>query len=225
MANVILLEDEPILLEELTEFLVDQGHSVTATSSLEAFTAAFRPSIHQVAVLDRGLPDGDGMDLVLRMRRDGLELGVIVLTARGGTLDKVHGLHSGADYYIPKTSDLAELAATIEALARRMHFDEPPRWILQSAPRQLTPPGAYPIQLSAQDFTVLKTLAQGGEVVHREAIVKALGANWLDYDQRRLDTQMTRLRRKVQEACGQELPVSTIRSVGFSFRAPVDVRL
>lgn len=224
MAKVILLEDEPVLREELAEFLSDQGHHVTTAASIREFMAVFQPMVHQVAVVDRGLPDGEGLDLILRMRRDGLELGIIVLTARSSVTDKVNGLQGGADHYIPKSADLAELAATIEALARRMQVAAAPHWVLNSSPRQLIPPGAHPIELSAQDFTVLKALAQGVEVVRREDIVKALGANWLDYDQRRLDTQMTRLRRKVLESCGQELPVSTIRSVGFCFHAPLNLR-
>ncbi|MFN4352734.1 MAG: response regulator transcription factor [Hylemonella sp.] len=224
MAQVILLEDEPVLREELTEFLQAQGHRVTVSGTVAEFMRVFKPREHQVAVLDRGLPDGDGLDLILRMRSNGLRLGIIMLTARGGTQDKVNGLTGGADHYIPKTADLSELAATIAALARRLDVQEQPRWLLQASPRQLTPPGHPPIALSAQDYLVLKTLALGGESVSREAIVQALGADYFDYDMRRLDTQMRRLRRKVQEACGQELPVSTLRAVGYSFHAPIEVR-
>lgn len=224
MAQVILLEDEPVLREELTEFLQAQGHRVTVSSTVAEFMRVFKPREHQVAVLDRGLPDGDGLDLILRMRSNGLRLGIIMLTARAGMQDKVDGLIGGADHYIPKTADLSELAATIAALARRLDVQEQPRWLLQASPRQLTPPGQAPITLSAQDYLVLKTLALGGESVSREAIVLALGADYFDYDMRRLDTQMRRLRRKVHEACGLELPVSTLRAVGYSFHAPIEVR-
>ena len=224
MAQVILLEDEPVLREELTEFLQAQGHVVTVSGTVAEFMRVFKPREHQVAVLDRGLPDGDGLDLILRMRSNGLRLGIIMLTARAGMQDKVDGLIGGADHYIPKTADLSELAATIAALARRLDVQEQPRWLLQASPRQLTPPGQAPITLSAQDYLVLKTLALGGESVSREAIVLALGADYFDYDMRRLDTQMRRLRRKVHEACGLELPVSTLRAVGYSFHAPIEVR-
>ncbi|MBP7566128.1 MAG: winged helix-turn-helix domain-containing protein, partial [Burkholderiaceae bacterium] len=74
------------------------------------------------------------------------------------------------------------------------------------------------------DHTVLRALAVGGDYVTREAIVKALGEDWLSYDQRRLDTQMRRLRRKVEEACGLRLPITTLRGVGFRFHAPIDVQ-
>ncbi|WP_296554712.1 PAS domain S-box protein [Pigmentiphaga sp.] len=90
-------------------------------------------------------------------------------------------------------------------------------WQLSAAPPTLTPPGFGPIPLSAQDYTVLHALARGNddECVTRKAIVQALGEDFLDYDQRRLDTQMRRLRRKVEQACGLQLPVSTVRSQGF----------
>lgn len=224
MAQVILLEDEPVLREELAEFLEDQGHAVTVAATVAEFLRNFQPNLHQVAVVDRGLPDGDGLELIRRMRLDGLRLGVVILTARSGMQDKVDGLIGGADHYLSKISDLSELAATISALARRLQVAEPPRWLLQSSPRQLTPPGKAPIALSAQDYVVLRALALGGETVTREAIVQALGVDFHDYDQRRLDTQMRRLRRKVEEACGLELPVSTLRAVGYSFHAPIDVR-
>lgn len=80
-----------------------------------------------------------------------------------------------------------------------------------------------PIPLSAQDLTVMLALATSSEVVSRETIVLALGENFLDYDQRRLDTQMRRLRRKVEEACGLQLPVTTLRGIGYRFYEEIKV--
>ena len=100
-----------------------------------------------------------------------------------------------------------------------------PVWRLSAAPPTLTPPGFAPIPLSAQDYTVLHALADGSgeECVTRKAIVQALGEDFLDYDQRRLDTQMRRLRRKVEEACGLQLPVSTVRSQGFRVYQKIEI--
>lgn len=226
MTQVILLEDEPVLREELAAFLHGQGHEVTVAGTVAEFMRAFRLHVHKVAVIDLGLPDGDGLDLIFRMRQEGLGLGIVVLTARNGAQDRVKGLVGGADYYLSKTVELSEIAATIQALARRLEVQEVPRWVLQDAPRQLTPPGFPPIPLSGQDYAVLHALAVGaeGEFVTRERIVRALGANYFDYDQRRLDTQMRRLRRKVEEACGLELPVTTLRNVGYRFHDPIELR-
>lgn len=96
-------------------------------------------------------------------------------------------------------------------------------WRLSGAPPRLIPPGFAPIPLSAQDYTVLLALATGGKCVTRQAIVSALGENFLDYDQRRLDTQMRRLRRKVEAACNLQLPVTTFRGVGFHFYDEIEV--
>ncbi len=233
MTRIIFLEDEPILREELTEFLQASGHLVTPVASFAEFKQAFvpmsRPHGHLIALIDLGLPDGNGLDLITQLRGGGHRLGIIVLTARSALRDKVAGLTGGADHYLPKGNDLDELAATVAALARRLGEDAArPCWVLQASPRQLTPPGFAPIQLSAQDFIVLHVLMQSANTADgsasREAIVAALGEDFFGYDQRRLDTQMRRLRRKVVESCGIELPVSTLRGTGFHFHAEVVLR-
>lgn len=233
MAHIILLEDEPVIREELTEFLEAHGHEVTAVGDLAGFRAAFMPmgrgQGHLIAIVDLGLPDGNGLDLIAQLRAAGHRLGIIVLTARSATRDKVAGLTGGADHYIPKGNDLDELAATVEALVRRLG-DQASRtaWLLQASPRQLTPPGFDPIELSEQDYTVLKVLfeaqAEARDSATREAIVAALGEDFFSYDQRRIDTQMRRLRRKVEEACGIDLPVSTVRGVGYRFHADMTLQ-
>lgn len=233
MTRIIFLEDEPVLREELAEFLQAQGHFVTPVASLAEFKQAFvpmsQPQGHLIAVIDLGLPDGNGLDLINQLRAGGHRLGIIVLTARITLREKVAGLIGGADHYLPKGNDLDELAATVAALARRLGDDAArPCWVLQASPRQLTPPGFEPIELSAQDFTVLHVLMQAVGTADgsasREAIVAALGEDFFSYDQRRLDTQMRRLRRKVLDACGIDLPVSTLRGVGFHFHAEVALR-
>ncbi|OGB23218.1 MAG: histidine kinase [Burkholderiales bacterium RIFCSPLOWO2_02_FULL_57_36] len=98
-----------------------------------------------------------------------------------------------------------------------------PHWRLSASPPRLIPPGFAPIALSAQDYTVMLALATGGKDVSRETIVRALGGNFHDYDQRRMDTQMRRLRRKVEEACGLKLPVTTLRGIGYHFYGEIEV--
>lgn len=100
-----------------------------------------------------------------------------------------------------------------------------PSWQLCSSPPCLVPPGAPPIPLSHQDYTVLATLAANEKGVSRKEIVQALGKDYLEYDQRRLDTQMRRLRRKVEQACALRLPVATLRGVGYRFYDPIEIRI
>ena len=231
MLNLILLEDESVLRQELTEFLGDAGYRVTAVADLAAFHACYAPALHRIAVIDLGLPDGDGMLLVRALRAQGQSIGIVVFTARGTTRDKVNGLGGGADYYLPKSADLDELAATLSALARRLGAptaDAPPpatAWVLEVGPRRLLPPGGDAIALSQQDVTVLHVLmAEPERIVSRQQIVQSLGENFLCYDQRRLDTQISRLRRKAEQATGTTLPINTARNAGYRFYADAQVR-
>lgn len=98
-----------------------------------------------------------------------------------------------------------------------------PRWRLLGAPPQLVAPNGAVLRLSGQDYIVMKAITGARRVVSRREIVEALGHVFIDYDQRRLDTQMRRLRRRVLEVCGLKLPITTLRSVGFRFYEDVVV--
>jgi two-component system OmpR family response regulator len=221
MSDLILLEDDPILRQELCEFLADCGFAVDAAAHLEEFHRLFEPQRHRLALLDLGLPDGDGLQLIGRLRQSGHRLGIVVLTARGGAGARIQGLDLGADHYLHKGCDLDELAATLAALQRRLdyeHAEQP--WLLQLGPRRLLPAGSPPVALSQQDLLVLQCLmSHAGRAVSRQQIIEALGEDFLHYDQRRLDTQMRRLRRNVELASGQTLPVKTLRNAGYCFFA------
>ncbi len=226
MPDLILLEDEPVLRQELAEFLGDSGFVVTEAATLAEFEQRFDPRRHRLVILDLGLPDGDGAKLIRRLRAASADLGIVVLTARDTTGDKVAGLGDGADHYLGKSVDLDELAAIVGALSRRLGLSvaEASGWQLRLGPRLLCAPEFDPIELSHQDCTVLQVLmAHVGEIVSRRQIVAALGESYLDYDQRRLDTQMRRLRRKVEQATGAPLPVRTSRNAGYCFFAPAAV--
>lgn len=111
-----------------------------------------------------------------------------------------------------------------ELVAHQLLSVDLPCWQLSASPRRLISPNGVNIALSGQDHSVLLSLMGGGECVTRKTIIEALGEDFLAYDQRRLDTQMRRLRRKVKESCGQQLPVSTLRGVGFRFYEKTKIR-
>ncbi|HWV10964.1 MAG TPA: response regulator transcription factor [Pseudomonas sp.] len=226
MIDLIFLEDDPVLGAELAEFLSEIGYRVTFVTTLAEFEAAFVPGRHRLAVVDVGLPDGCGFSLIQRLRESGDRLGVVVFSARSTTLDKIEGLGIGADHYLAKGCDLAELSATLEALCRRLDLtaSEPP-WRLELGPRRLFLPDGTAVSLSQQDLLVLRCLMEApGESISRRQIIQALGGDYMSYDQRRLDTQMRRLRRKVLDSGGQALPVNTVRNSGYCFYAETQVR-
>lgn len=104
-----------------------------------------------------------------------------------------------------------------DVIARELLPENLSCWQLTASPRQLITPSGERIALSWQDHVVLLTLMSGGKCVTRKTIVEALGKDFLAYDQRRLDTQMRRLRRKVENTCKLALPISTLRSMGYHF--------
>jgi len=223
MLELILLEDEPLMARELDEFLGDCGYAVTPVHDLAGFLRSFDPCRHQLAVLDLGLPDGDGLDLIQHLRAQGSALGIVAFTARSASREKVQGFHAGADHYLAKGCDLDELAAVLAALARRLDLQrQPVTWHLDTRPRELRAPNQQVLRLSHQDTLVLhRLMADACATVSRRQVVEALGEDWLDYDLRRLDTQIRRLRRNVELATGLELPLKTLRNTGYCFYEPV----
>ncbi|MCY1194757.1 MAG: response regulator transcription factor [Achromobacter veterisilvae] len=230
MVGVIVLEDEPVLRQELGDFLADLGYAPLCLANLEEFEQGFDPARHRLAIIDIGLPDGCGLELIQRLRSAGEPVGIIVFSARNTSADQVRGLTVGADHYLGKGSDLDVLAATLAALARRLDLRAPqaPRqpdcWRLDLRPRVLHIPGAPTVPLSQQDAVVLSCLmSRAGQNVARWEIIEALGEDYLQYDQRRLDTQMSRLRRRIGSLSGQALPVKTVRNSGFCFYQAAEV--
>ncbi|MGE8503452.1 winged helix family two component transcriptional regulator [Ectopseudomonas oleovorans] len=226
MIDLIFLEDDPVLGAELADFLGEIGYRVTFVTSLAEFDAAFEAGRHRLAVIDVGLPDGSGLALIEQLRNAGDRLGVVVFSARGSTLDKIEGLGIGADHYLAKGCDLGELSATLEALCRRLELSHSQlAWCLEIGPRRLRLPDGSQVSLSQQDMLVLRCLmAAPGESISRRQIIQALGGDYLSYDQRRLDTQMKRLRRKVLDNAGTELPIKTLRNSGYCFYGGASVR-
>lgn len=226
MLNLILLEDEAVLRHQLTEFLDNCGYGVSAVADLAGFQACYEPAQHHITLIDLELPDDKGMDLVRALRAQNPQVGIVVFSEPGTKHEKVRALNGGADYYLPKQIDLDVLAATLTTLVRRIGEPETaPVWILEVGARRLLPPGRSAVALSQQDVNVLQVLMAAPErIVSRQQIVQSLGENFLEYDQRRLDTQIRRLRRKTEQVAGLPLPINTARNVGYRFFASVELR-
>jgi len=221
MVRLLLLEDEPFLLAELAGFLEERGHRVAAVASVAAFREVWAPGRFDVAIIDRGLPDGDGLDIVAELRASGGNLGIVVMTGRGEIADRVSGLDRGADHYLVKPVRLEILVATVDALVRRIEgMPEPRRWVLETVGWKLVPPGREPVSLGGYDFAVLKALMQArGRPVRRRALIAVLGEDPVDFNERRLDKEISRLRRRVQAQTGVDLPVQTAHGIGYVFTA------
>ncbi len=222
MAQLLLLDDEVDLREEVADFLRSQGHQVTEVGSLAAFRSAYRQQPCGIALIDRLLPDGDGLQLIEELRQAQARCGLIVLSARNAPIDRVWGYHQGADHYVTKPVNLDVLAAIVAALARRL--PSPQGWELLPGCWCLLAPAGQRIELTAQEYAFMVALAKASlQVLTRRYLVTAMGKDYLSYDPRSLDALLLRLRRKAQAAGAAELPIKTVHGVGYVLSEPVSL--
>lgn len=215
MARILLLDDESDSRQEVADFLRGHDHEVVEVGSVRQFHQYFDAQRFDIAVLDRMLPDGDGLDLCGELRGAGCRCGLIMFTARDASRDRIAGYQTGADHYVTKPVRLEELAALIESLAWRV---EPPRtWCLNVGSWSLTSPAGHVVRLTAQEMSFISVLARSaGKVLTRRQIVDALGKDMSSYDPRNLDALVLRLRRKVADVTSETIPMKTVHGTGYS---------
>lgn len=226
MSAIILLEDEPVLRREIAEFLDEIGHDVDAVSTIAEFDQTFDRNRHTIAIIDLLLPDGDGIDLIKTIRGQGSSCGIVVVTARRSTPQRASGYNAGADHYLTKPFDLVDLASVLMALERRVSFAfVTQKWTLDTLRCQLVPPNKAPIPLSGSNYIILKAIFAGeGKLVSRRTLVEALGEKYVEYDLRRLDSQIHYLRKMVRSASGLDVPIKSARGRGYQTTEQTSLR-
>ena len=213
--RILLVEDDPLLGDGIRAGLRQQGFQVDWVRDGEAAQSELRAQPYAAAVLDLGLPRMDGIDVLLNVRRAGVELPILVLTARDAVQDRVRGLDIGADDYVVKPIDLHELGARLRALVRRAHGR--PRERLQAHDVVLEPAsrmvyrGGAPVTLSAREFDLLHVLMlNAGRVLSREQIEQHLYSWGREVESNAVEVHVHRLRSKL----GSDL-IRTVRGVGY----------
>lgn len=230
--RIIIVEDDIEQLETLQEYLSLMGFEVKGTSSALEFFQALLGNEYDVAIVDIGLPDQSGFEVVETLR-ERTDMGIIVLTARDSISDKLHGYEAGADLYFTKPLDSRELAAAAGCLVERMASHQPPvglapppgqseQWKLDSMKWVLISPVGTEAKLTEKEMIFLRILiSKEGSPVSREELMSALDYVGDElYGTGALTVMITRLRKKIREQTDLEPPVKTIRSQGYSFSAP-----
>lgn len=214
MATVILLDDEEDIRDELAQYLQGVGHVVRGVGSIRQFSKLFLTHKPDIALVDRRLPDGDGLDLVRDLREQGVRCGVIMFTAKDSTQDRIDGFKSGVDHYLAKPVRLQELGAVVESMVWRLRASS--CWRMSLSTWELKTPSGHVISLTGQESAFLQVLMEkAGETVSRKKVVEALGKNFIDYDPRNLDALLMRLRKKVASVTTLTLPVKTVHGAGY----------
>ena len=219
--EVLVVEDEEDIAIPLVRTLEREGYTVGSVSSGEDALARVGDIKPSVVILDLGLPDMDGLDVCRQLRSGGYEGGIIMVTARGGELDRVVGLDVGADDYLSKPFGLAELLARVRALLRRSHARAEETSLVTASGLKIDVPsrrvmlGGAEIALTAKEFDVLALLAAHRDhVVSRDTLMNQVwDENWFG-STKTLDVTIGRLRGKL-EAAGALERVVAIRGVGF----------
>ncbi|CAN0620604.1 Two component transcriptional regulator, winged helix family [Burkholderia multivorans] len=218
MGTVLLLDDEAELREEIAAFLEKRGWAVIQAGTVEEFRGLAMQA--EIAIVDVMLPDGNGFDAASWLRENRSGCGIVMLTARGETQDKVNGLRGGADHYLVKPIKLLELDAILHALNRRVVTN----WRLDRQAGALCAPEGSRLNVSPGESRLLELLARHPtQPVSRRQIVESLGYEWLDYDERRLETMVSRLRQRWRDESGTELPLKTAHRLGYAFAEPISL--
>lgn len=217
--RVLLVEDEQRIVEILTGALTKQGFTVDAVGTAAAAREALASIQYDAAILDLGLPDGDGLTVLARTRAGGENVPILVLTARDAVEDRVSGLDGGADDYLVKPFATAELIARVKALLRRpggalgavlkagnLSFDTRGRDANV---------GRTPVPLSRREAAVLENLMRRlGRVVPRAVLEEKLYGLDEEIESNAVPVHVHHLRRKLIEHAAT-VEIHTVRGLGY----------
>ncbi|TGD75136.1 response regulator transcription factor [Mangrovimicrobium sediminis] len=215
--HILLVEDDSSLAEGLQQALGKQGYVVNHVPSGRLALAAFASEPPDVLVLDLGLPDMDGLQVLSELRSKGLRTPVLVLTARDQLDDKVTGLDRGADDYLAKPFDMQELCARLRVFERRLssvavsHVVRVGEVELDTAAHAISVAGCE-VEMPRREYMLLKTLMENaGKVLTREALEARLYSWGEEIASNALEVHIHHLRKKLPEKF-----IKTVRGIGYS---------
>lgn len=218
---ILIVEDERRLAKAVRRVLEEEGHTVDVAYDGEEGFAMAAEGDHDVIVLDVMLPVMDGIEVCRKLRRNRVDTPILLLTALGGVDDRVRGLDSGADDYLPKPFAFQELLARLRALGRRrVQPREPQEMVvgdlkLDLARRRAQRAGRV-IELSPREFSLLEYFMRNqGRVLTRTQILDHLWGYDYATDSNLVDVYVAYLRRKVDRGAERPL-IRTVRGVGYA---------
>lgn len=221
--RILLVEDEAEFANAMRGALEREKFVVDWVDNLADAEEASRSSFHELVLLDRTLPDGDGLSLIPHLRNHSPGVPVIILSARGELVDRVEGLDEGADDYLVKPFELEEMLARIRAVQRRPNELASDEVVVGDLACDMTYSEAtvrgVRLELPRRELRVLTTLMRRrGRTVLRETIEEAVYGFDDEIQSNTLDSHVSRLRRKLADAeAGVE--IYTVRGVGYLLKA------
>lgn len=217
--RVLLVEDEKSLAKTIKQGLEEEGFIVDMSHDGEEGCFMAKNYPYDALVLDVMLPVMDGFTILAHLRKHGSDIPVLMLTARSGVDDRIKGLNTGADDYLPKPFDFNELLARLRAIIRRKGGSASPvikiaDLEIDQGARAVTRAG-QPVALSSKEFNILEYLAsRQGKVVSRTELTEHVYDMNFDLDSNVIDVYINYLRRKIDKDFEQKL-IHTVRGAGY----------
>ena len=221
--RILLIEDDPRLAAMVSEYLGDAGFGVAHAAAGREGLEQHRRGSFDALILDLMLPDIDGLD-VCRTIRSTSNTPILMLTARGDSMDRIVGLELGADDYLPKPFEPRELLARLRAILRRgkgvggeidvLRFG---RLEIDRAAREVRIDGE-PRELTSHQFALLLALAErAGRVMTRDALMDALKGQPFEAFDRSIDVHVSRIRAAIEDVSKKPRRIITVRGAGYVF--------
>ncbi|PMN70521.1 response regulator [Enterovibrio norvegicus] len=218
--RVLIVEDDPLLSHHLKSELSELGNQIHCASTAEEGLFVAKDYPNDIAIVDLGLPDRDGLSLIRDIRRAGIRMPILILTGRANWQDKVSGLDAGADDYLVKPFQKEELVARLNALVRRSAGFVKPEINADNICVDLLAKKVsvkeQPVELTAFEYDLLEYLIRHSrQVVSKQRLLDVLYQDQ-EGDPNTIEVMMSRLRKKLTQA-GQDNPISTVRGQGYIF--------
>src|SRR5450759_1858 len=233
-SHILIVDDHREMRDLVSRALAKDGFRVSSAGDGKAMRKVLADARIDLILLDLMLPDEDGLSLCRSLRAES-RVPIIMLTAKGDEVDRVIGLEMGADDYLPKPFGSRELIARIRAVLRRSHADDPgieraaapkryrfDRWVLETESRELLRDDGVTVPLSTGEYELLLVLVERPQrVLSRDQLLDlARGRAAAAFD-RSIDTQISRLRKKLERDPVEPRVIKTIWGGGYMFAVPV----
>ncbi|NNM69243.1 MAG: response regulator transcription factor [Gallionella sp.] len=224
--RILIVEDDKTMAQAMAQSLTHAGFAADVVGNVADALHALSVENFDALVLDLGLPDRDGYEIVRHLRRRNLSIPVLILTARDAVEDRVQGLNLGADDYVVKPIAMAELQARVRALIRRSSGTSGP--CFRIAKLELDPLGkrvsldGQSLDLSAREWSVLEYLAMHSRrIISKEQLIQAITAWDKDLSANAIEAYVHRVRVKIE---GSGVVIRTVRGLGYMLEEADGVR-
>ena len=231
--HIVIVDDQPEICELVYNYLTGEGYRVSTANDGASMRRILQQYEVDLVLLDIMLPGDDGLSLARQLRAQS-DIGIIILTGRGETVDRIIGLEMGADDYLPKPFHLRELLARVKSVLRRASArGEPSKpapqsavfngWRLDLTSRELTAPSGQEVRLTTGEFDLLAAfVGNANQVLSRDRLLDLARNRASGPFDRTIDVQVGRLRKKLEDDPQNPSLIKTVRGSGYIFTASVD---